>query len=96
MGGQVLNKRSAGIPDGAVSIGRPSVFGNPFVIGEDGDRETVVVKLREYAIDRAYRDPAFRQAVAGLVGNDLVCWCAPALCHGDVLVELAERFAAYD
>jgi hypothetical protein len=31
-----------------------------------------------------------------LVGNDLVCWCAPALCHGDVLVELAERFAAYD
>ena len=24
-----------------------------------------------------------------LKGKDLVCWCAPAPCHADILVELA-------
>lgn len=24
-----------------------------------------------------------------LKGKDLVCWCAPKLCHGDVLLEIA-------
>jgi hypothetical protein len=74
---------------GGVYIGRPSVFGNPFVIGVDGDRAEVIDRFREYAIDRCYRDVAFRRAVAELFGRKLVCWCAPAPCHGDVLLDLA-------
>jgi hypothetical protein len=28
-------------------------------------------------------------ALSELRGRDLVCWCAPLLCHGDVLLALA-------
>jgi hypothetical protein len=31
------------------------------------------------------------QALPELRGRDLVCWCAPCACHGDVLIELANR-----
>lgn len=32
-----------------VYIGRPSILGNPFVIGRDGDRAKVIAKFRTYA-----------------------------------------------
>ena len=51
---------------GGVYIGRPSVFGNPFVIGVDGDRAAVIDRFREYAVDRCYRDSAFRAAVRAI------------------------------
>jgi len=28
-------------------------------------------------------------ALPELRGQDLVCWCAPEACHGDILLELA-------
>lgn len=40
----VLNKRKAGMPAGAVYIGRGSKWGNPVRIGPDGDRATVIAK----------------------------------------------------
>jgi Domain of unknown function (DUF4326) len=91
--GRVVNKRVMGVPAGAVYVGRPSVFGNPFVIGVEGDRAQVLERFREYAVDRCYHDVAFRQAVAALHGKVLVCWCAPAPCHGHVLLELAEALS---
>jgi hypothetical protein len=87
--GEVVHVRDG--VEGAVYIGRPSLFGNPFVIGKDGNRETVVVKYREYAISRAYWDREFREAVVALKGKTLACWCGEKVCHGDVLMELAER-----
>jgi len=36
-----LNKYKAGVPHGAVYCGRGSPYGNPFVIGRDGDRDQV-------------------------------------------------------
>src|SRR3954454_4346188 len=30
-------------------------------------------------------------ALPELRGKDLLCWCAPGACHGDVLIELANR-----
>ena len=41
---RVLNKRKSGIPAGAIYIGRGSKWGNPFRIGPDGDRATVISK----------------------------------------------------
>ena len=31
-----------------VFIGRPSKWGNPFIIGKDGDREEVIALYRKY------------------------------------------------
>lgn len=70
-----------------VYIGRPSVYGNPFELGKDGYRETVVAKYREYFNERITTDDGFRRAVEFLEGKTLGCFCFPELCHGDVIIE---------
>lgn len=73
------------VPEGAVSIMRDSPFGNPFHLGRDGDRATVIKKYRRYLWDRLQTDPEFRAKVKALKGLRLCCVCAPKPCHGDVL-----------
>lgn len=91
--GAVLNKKTHGVPAGAVYIGRPSPYGNPFEIGRHGDRETVVAKYRDWLSER----PALvAQALRELPGKALVCWCAPAACHGHVLREVVNARAGFD
>jgi Domain of unknown function (DUF4326) len=68
-----------------VYIGRPSKWGNPFVLGKDGTREQVIAKYRCWLLTQ----PALMAALPELRGKTLGCWCAPHACHGDVLVELA-------
>lgn len=68
-----------------VKITRGGDWGNPFVIGEDGDRETVIAKYRKY-LDM--KDGLLHRLKSGeLSGKLLVCWCCPDGCHGDVLIE---------
>ena len=69
-----------------IYIGRGSKWGNPFVIGKDGDREEVIAKYCDYIGSR----PDLLAAVVELRGKVLGCWCAPKACHGDVLAELAD------
>ena len=68
-------------------IGRPSKWGNPFVIGRDGSRADVIAKYRAWIVAQ----PALMNALDELRDRNLVYWCAPLACHGDVLVELANR-----
>lgn len=82
---KVLNKRW-GSTAGAIYVGRPTVWGNPFVIGVDGDRDEVVRAYEAYAREH-FSDAELME----LDGHDLVCWCAPLKCHGDVLVKLVEE-----
>lgn len=77
-----------------VYIGRPSVFGNPFLIGIDGDRAEVVEKYRAYFQKKISEDPHFRTEVAMLRGKVLGCFCKPLACHGDVIVEHLENVHA--
>jgi hypothetical protein len=67
-----------------VYIGRPSKWGNPFVIGRDGSRQDVIDKYRN-SITPEMRDAIKRE----LKGKVLACWCSPQACHGDVLAEIA-------
>lgn len=82
---RVLNKRDGGV---GTYIGRPSKWGNPFVIGKDGTREEVIEQYETWARQRFDREDLME-----LAGNNLVCWCAPLPCHGDVLVELVEEMS---
>lgn len=89
---KVLNKKRDKIPEGSVYIGRPGPFGNPFVIGKDGDRGNVITKFTKHFMDRIAGDQEFRLKVHGLSGAPaLVCWCAPAACHGDVIAEYLSK-----
>ena len=70
-----------------VYIGRPSIFGNPFKIGEDGDREEVIAKYRQHFYDKIRTDPGFKSDILKLQGKVLGCFCKPLACHGDVVAE---------
>jgi hypothetical protein len=69
-----------------VYVDRPSPFGNPFVIGRDGDRTAVILRYRTWLLAQ----PALVERVRReLAGKMLGCWCAPLPCHGDVLADIA-------
>lgn len=88
-GPRTLNARRVGRagygPTTSVYVGRPSPWGNPFVIGPDGDRDRVIARYREYLL----ASPALLARLGELRGKDLICWCSPQACHADVLIELA-------
>lgn len=88
MSAQVLNKKFASVPKDAVYIGRPSKWGNPFVIGKDGSRDVVIQKYRDWISTQPH---LVAQAKQELRGKDLVCFCAPAKCHGDILLAIANE-----
>ena len=71
-----------------VYIGRTSIWGNPYVIGKDGSREEVIAKYRDYVFGNRF----LLDQLHTLRGKDLVCFCKPKACHGDVLVELVKYF----
>ena len=82
---RVLNKRHVGAPSGAIYVGRGSKWGNPFRIGSDGDRATVIAKYERWLVDQHQ----LLRALDELRDHDLVCFCAPLACHGDILRRLA-------
>jgi hypothetical protein len=64
-----------------------SKWGNRFVIGKDGTRAEVIAKYEAWI----HNQPELMAQLGELRGKDLVCWCAPAACHGDVLLLLANE-----
>lgn len=59
-------------------------WGNPFIIGVDGDRNAVIRKYESYILgnkELLARLPELKDKILG-------CWCSPLACHGDVLIEL--------
>lgn len=84
---KVLNKnRDLIVPGTAIFIGRPSPWGNPFVIGRDGERDEVIEKYRLYLLNNPELLVRVRDELRGM---DLVCFCAPEACHGEVLIHFA-------
>ena len=85
---RVLNKQTDQIPQDAVYVGRPSKWGNPFIIGTHGTRKAVIAKYADWLDGMIYNG---RLDLNELEGKDLVCYCAPRHCHADVLLELANK-----
>lgn len=93
------------MPEGAVYVGRPTKWGNPYKVGEsyadtiDGEEwywneispEQALEFFRE-AIEGAYPSLKFSadDIRNELSGKDLVCWCRiDQPCHADILLRLA-------
>ena len=69
-----------------VYCGRPSIYGNPFLIGRDGDRKQVLEKYKKYFYEKI-KDPYFLEKVLYLKGKVLGCYCSPLECHCDIIAE---------
>lgn len=86
MSAKVVNVRHGVHYD--VYVGRPSTYGNPFVIGKDGTREQVIARYRRWL----EMSPGIVELVKkNLKGKVLGCYCAPLPCHADILVEIANE-----
>jgi hypothetical protein len=84
----VFNKHHGDAPKNAVYIGRGSRYGNPFVVGRDGTREEVITSFEEYVESHAALQVMIE---VELKGKDLVCFCKPLPCHGDVIDRIANE-----
>ncbi|AGY60353.1 DUF4326 domain-containing protein [Gloeobacter kilaueensis] len=95
---RVINKHYE--PVAGEYIGRPSVLGNPFVLGQDGNRQEVIEKYRRWLWQKLKQggpvlDELCRlQQLAYQRELVLVCWCKrpdrEVACHGDVLKQAIE------
>jgi hypothetical protein len=91
----VVNK-STHIPTANdVHIGRGSKWGNPYS-HKDGTKAIYKVKNRKEAIQK-YREYItigdgrhLLNSLHELRGKNLVCFCKPKQCHGDVLLDILE------
>jgi hypothetical protein len=80
------------MPEGAVYVGRPTKFGNPYKVldpGEPGHREAVE-QYRRWLNGSLPGQEIKAAAEIELKGKDLACFCPlQYCCHADVLLEIA-------
>ena len=78
-------------PEGAIYVGRPSRWGNPFKVGNDAGE--LVARYRTWLLDPNRRDgdgPSIAEIRHELRGRDLGCWCDfDQPWHADVLLKVA-------
>lgn len=95
---RIQRKRTPGwkMPEGAVYVGRPSKWGNSFVVGPDEMHGQVRTADIAVAYFRAWMLRPHQwllpapPEVSELTGKDLACWCPiGSPCHADVLLEIA-------
>lgn len=94
---KVYNRRDKNVPEGAVYVGRPTKWGNPYKVGKCYSlwltRKHIPFTNEDAVaayVDYLNKSPELvKEAKEELKGKDLVCWCAPKACHADVLLELA-------
>lgn len=68
--------------------GKDGYFGNPIKLpakANEKERLEVLHKYTEYFSERLENDSEFKRRVHALKGKTLGCFCAPKLCHGDVI-----------
>jgi hypothetical protein len=69
-----------------VVVSRPHHWGNPYVVGKDGNAAECVQKFRKLIMSALWLSPS----LAELRGKNLACFCKlNRPCHADVLLELA-------
>lgn len=80
-------------PQDAVYIGRGSKWGNPYKISGSMTRKQCIAAYEVFLKGNPILLAAVRKELAG---KDLVCWCSPKACHGDVLLRLANTRSIFN
>ena len=97
---KIWNKRNHNTPASARYCGRPTLYGNPFVVGVDGPRGTCCVKFDKW-LDTGenfgclqateFKRQWILSHISELKGLDLECWCWPDRCHCETLAIRANK-----
>lgn len=93
---KVLNKhhyKNKPLPENTIYIGRGSKWGNPYSHMSNTKAE-FKVQTREEAIEnyRSYliSNKGLMDSLHELKDKNLLCYCSPRQCHGDILLETLE------
>jgi hypothetical protein len=98
---RIQRRRTRGwrMPEGAVYVGRPTKWGNPWRVDRARATHPPTNQYRDTAVEvvSLYRDWVLYAApftlddiLDELAGRDLACWCPlDQPCHADVLLEIA-------
>lgn len=76
------------MPPNTVYVGRPSKWGNPYIVGvhvntADEAVASYIKTLSEYEVELAKEE---------LKGKNLCCWCPlDSMCHADILLSIANE-----
>lgn len=71
-----------------VYVGRPTKYGNPFIVGEDGTIENCLKMYKDYIRTEVKR----KEIKSELRGKNLSCWCKLGdPCHADILLKIANE-----
>lgn len=98
MAKRIQRKRTKGwqMPAGTIYVGRPTKWGNPFVISEERDARDAVLAFHSWltvdGVTAGIPDEKKKilESLEELRGKDLACWCPIGQpCHADVLLKLA-------
>jgi len=71
-----------------ICVDRRSIWGNPYVMLDESDRNKVCDQFEQYAIKRFITEPHWLDE---LRGKHLACWCFPKRCHAETLRRLANK-----
>jgi hypothetical protein len=99
---RIQRRRTKGwrMPPGAIYVGRPTVYGNPFTVARAFTELCDVMVpatdlMSRFVAVQAYRSWITAEVVDHTIdlellrGHDLACWCPlDQPCHADVLLEL--------
>lgn len=66
------------------------MWGNPFILDIDGNREEVLDKFEKFLRGHPQLLALAKEKLKGKV---LGCWCAPEKCHGDIYKKIIEEEA---
>lgn len=80
------------MPPNAIYVGRPTVWGNPYVVGSQlMSGETLTAEKAVELYEQHLRDNFDERDIRHFLrGKDLACWCGPDdACHADVLLAIA-------
>jgi hypothetical protein len=80
----VVNKYKAPFD---VYIGRGSIWGNPYSITKQHDRNQVIGLYRVYLWNCIHSGDVTIADLHALNGKTLGCFCKPQPCHGDIIVK---------
>lgn len=95
---RIWNKRHGNAPSSAVYVGRPSKWGNPFVVNNWRTPSRAVQEFTDWLLfDKDAEPEALRQALLDgeLTERELVCWCVDengiGVCHARVLARVQHQ-----
>lgn len=90
---RIQRKRTKGwrMPENAVYVGRPTIWGNPFKVGDVSPHNFNIKIDNEHAV-MLFEQIVENMDLTSLKGKNLACFCPlDKPCHADVLLKLANE-----